>query len=56
MMQGLIIKDLLEEAVGMKSPVDVKELNKKFPFISSDQIEETLKENGFKELKVDRRG
>lgn len=55
-MQGLIIKDLLEEAGTMSSPVDVRQLNKKFPFLASEEIEATLKENGFKELKVDRRG
>lgn len=55
-MQGLIIKDLLEEAGGMKAPINVRELNKKFPFISSEEIETTLKENDFKVLKVERRG
>lgn len=55
-MESLIYKDLIEEASLMKSPLDIQKLNQKFPFLEAGEIEKVLKENGHKNLKVERRG
>lgn len=55
-MKSLIYKDLIEEASSMKSPVDVQKLHEKFPYLESGDIEKVLKDNGYKNLKVERRG